>query len=371
MLICVIVQCVAGPRSEGGAGPKAAPCPTIPSRNAIGETIMNDTATQANQAAMRAALATGQKAEVSGRLKDILCLEDFEEPARRHLPRPIFGYISGGVESNASLNGNRAAFDEYHFMPRVLVNTRTRTQKTTLLGRTYDLPFGFPPMGGTALAAFEGDLVLAKVASGLNIPYDPERRVADEARKVETGRAHGVVPGVSAGRRGHHHPARRSCAGRGIRYARAHGRRAGRGQSREQREKRLQLAAETDAAACVGLHDPPGLDFGTFPAHGHEARHAAPREHGLRAHSDLSATSSARALSRRLVLGASRAHATIWKGKLVIKGVLATRGRAHCAGERRRWNPRFEPRRTPARRHGRVVARAARVRSPKRETWPS
>jgi L-lactate dehydrogenase (cytochrome) len=103
-------------------------------------------------------------------LRHLLSLEDFEEPARRYLPRPIFGYISGGVETNASLRGNRAAFEEYNFMPRVLVSTRTRNQKTTLLGRTYDMPFGFPPMGGTALAAFEGDLVLAKVAADLNIP---------------------------------------------------------------------------------------------------------------------------------------------------------------------------------------------------------
>ncbi|MGZ8231905.1 MAG: alpha-hydroxy acid oxidase [Burkholderiales bacterium] len=103
-------------------------------------------------------------------LRDMLSLEDFEEPARRCLPRPIYGYISGGSETNASLRGNRAAFDEYNFVPRVLVNTRARSQKTTLLGRTYDLPFGFPPMGGTSLAAFEGDLVLAKVASDLNIP---------------------------------------------------------------------------------------------------------------------------------------------------------------------------------------------------------
>ncbi|MGZ8212853.1 MAG: alpha-hydroxy acid oxidase, partial [Burkholderiales bacterium] len=103
-------------------------------------------------------------------LRHMLSLEDFEEPARRCLPRPIYGYISGGSETNASLRGNRAAFDEYNFVPRVLVNTRARSQKTTLLGRTYDLPFGFPPMGGTSLAAFEGDLVLAKVASDLNIP---------------------------------------------------------------------------------------------------------------------------------------------------------------------------------------------------------
>jgi L-lactate dehydrogenase (cytochrome) len=108
---------------------------------------MNDTATQANQAAIRAAIATGQRTDVAGKFPDILSLEDFEEPARAYLPRPIFGYISGAVETNASLAGNRSAFSEYDFLPRVLVNTRARNQKTTLFGRTYDLPFGFPADG--------------------------------------------------------------------------------------------------------------------------------------------------------------------------------------------------------------------------------
>lgn len=103
-------------------------------------------------------------------LKRMLSLEDFEAEARAMLPRPIFGYVSGGSETNASLRGNRAAFDEYSFMPRVLVSTRGRTQKTTLLGRTYDMPFGFAPMGGTSLAAYEGDTLFARVAADLNVP---------------------------------------------------------------------------------------------------------------------------------------------------------------------------------------------------------
>ena len=104
------------------------------------------------------------------RLRDMLCLEDFEPAARSFLPRPIFGYISGGVETDASLRANRTAFDEYHFVPRILVDTRGRNQKRELLGKTYDLPFGFPPMGGTMLAAYDGDAVLARVAGNLNIP---------------------------------------------------------------------------------------------------------------------------------------------------------------------------------------------------------
>ena len=128
---------------------------------------MSETATQ-TQIALPDKVVTQPARATPRRLKDILCLEDFESPARRHLPRPIFGYISGGVETNASLMGNRAAFGEWEFLPRILCNTRARHQKTTLFGRTYDLPFGFPPMGGTSLAAYRGDSVLARVAAELN-----------------------------------------------------------------------------------------------------------------------------------------------------------------------------------------------------------
>lgn len=129
---------------------------------------MSKPVTQTNSAVIPPVVATRQESPTPSRLKNILCLDDFEAPARRFLPRPIFGYISGGVETNASLDCNRSAFSEFEFMPRVLVNTKARTQKTTLFGRTYDLPFGFPPMGSTALAAYRGDHVLAKVAAELN-----------------------------------------------------------------------------------------------------------------------------------------------------------------------------------------------------------
>ena len=103
-------------------------------------------------------------------LRRILSLEDLEAEARKVLPRPIFGYVSGGSEGNQSLRGNRAAFDDLAFVPRVLMDVRARSQKKTLFGRTYNMPFGFSPMGGTSVGAYQGDLTLAKVASEFNIP---------------------------------------------------------------------------------------------------------------------------------------------------------------------------------------------------------
>ncbi|MGO7522661.1 alpha-hydroxy-acid oxidizing protein, partial [Rhizobium brockwellii] len=42
--------------------------------------------------------------------RDVLCLDDLEIKARRHLPKPLFGNISGATETNASLRQNAEAF---------------------------------------------------------------------------------------------------------------------------------------------------------------------------------------------------------------------------------------------------------------------
>jgi L-lactate dehydrogenase (cytochrome) len=103
-------------------------------------------------------------------LRTMLALDDFEDAARRRIPRPIFGYASGGAETNASLRANRAVWDELAFVPKALVDVSRRTQKSTLFGRVYDAPFGIAPMGGTTMAAYQGDLVLARAAAKANIP---------------------------------------------------------------------------------------------------------------------------------------------------------------------------------------------------------
>jgi L-lactate dehydrogenase (cytochrome) len=104
------------------------------------------------------------------RLRSVLCLDDFEVEARKFLPRPIFGYIAGAAETNASLHENRASFQDYHFRPNVMVNVSKRSTTVTLFGKTYASPFGIAPMGLSALSAYRGDIVLAKAADRAQIP---------------------------------------------------------------------------------------------------------------------------------------------------------------------------------------------------------
>ena len=106
----------------------------------------------------------------SQHLRHLLSLDDFERAAAAHLPRPLFGYISGAAEDNLSLRSNRAAFDAYRFVPRVLVDVSGRSTERALFGHASAAPFGIAPLGMSALTAYRGDVVLARAAALANVP---------------------------------------------------------------------------------------------------------------------------------------------------------------------------------------------------------
>ncbi len=125
---------------------------------------------------------------VPPRLRKVLSLNDFEALAKAFLPRPIFGYLSGGVEDNWTRERNREAFSKYMLMPSVLVDVSGRQVKAELLGSSYTAPFGIAPMGICALSCFDGDVEMAKAAEMSGIPFvlsgaslTPLERIAEVA----------------------------------------------------------------------------------------------------------------------------------------------------------------------------------------------
>ena len=104
-------------------------------------------------------------------VRKMLSLADFEDAARRRLPRPLFGYVSGATEDGRSLAANSAAYAQFDLVPRVLVDVANRDQTTNLLGRSYRHPFGIAPMGMSALIAYDGDVTLARQAAEAGIPF--------------------------------------------------------------------------------------------------------------------------------------------------------------------------------------------------------
>ncbi len=103
-------------------------------------------------------------------LADVLSLADFDRVAKSYLPRMVYGYIDGAVETGAGKSAAARAYEQWAFVPQTLNDVSCRQQERTLLGRRYAAPFGIPPLGGAAIAAYRGDLVLARAASAANLP---------------------------------------------------------------------------------------------------------------------------------------------------------------------------------------------------------
>src|SRR5210317_31564 len=103
-------------------------------------------------------------------LNKVFALEDLEYYAMRHLPRPVFGYISGGSERNQTLDINSHDLQKIKFIPNILRDVSERSITTSLFGNKWNAPFGISPMGVSALAAYRGDIVLAEAARNMNIP---------------------------------------------------------------------------------------------------------------------------------------------------------------------------------------------------------
>lgn len=104
-------------------------------------------------------------------MRKVLDLDGFERLARDRLPRAVFDYVAHGSETETALRTNRAAFDDWRMISRVLVGVSDRSQEVMLLGRRYASPFGISPMGGSALVAYDGHNVLARAAAAARIPF--------------------------------------------------------------------------------------------------------------------------------------------------------------------------------------------------------
>jgi isopentenyl diphosphate isomerase/L-lactate dehydrogenase-like FMN-dependent dehydrogenase len=101
----------------------------------------------------------------------ILSVLEMRDRARRRLPRFIFDFIDGGAAEEEAVRANRASFEACRMMPRVLTGNHGRILSTTLLGQTFDAPFGVTPMGIGNVAWPGTDTALITAARAANIPY--------------------------------------------------------------------------------------------------------------------------------------------------------------------------------------------------------
>lgn len=93
-----------------------------------------------------------------------------EEAARAVLADGPFGYVAGGAGSGATMRANRAAFDRFRLVPRMLRDTTVRDWSTTLLGTAMPAPLLLAPVGVLSILHAEGELAVARAAAALGVP---------------------------------------------------------------------------------------------------------------------------------------------------------------------------------------------------------
>ncbi|HAA13121.1 MAG TPA: lactate 2-monooxygenase [Cytophagales bacterium] len=97
--------------------------------------------------------------------------EALEKAAKDRLSLEAYAYIAGGAGVERTMHNNRAAFDAWQVVPRMLRNVAERDLSIQLLGRKYSSPFLLAPIGVLEMAHKEADLAVARAAAKHQIPY--------------------------------------------------------------------------------------------------------------------------------------------------------------------------------------------------------
>ena len=105
------------------------------------------------------------------RVKDCYNFEDFRKLAKSKLPAPIFHYIDGGADDEATLKRNTNAFNDCDLVPSILTSVGEPDLKTEIFGRKIDMPIFLSPTAMQSLYHPDGDKASARAAEKFNTMY--------------------------------------------------------------------------------------------------------------------------------------------------------------------------------------------------------
>lgn len=98
-------------------------------------------------------------------------IEDLREKARKRIPGFAFDYLDGGCNAEVCLQKNISDISEVELLPRYLDSYTEANMTTELFGKVYSAPFGIAPIGLQGLMWPNSPEILAKAAHEHNIPF--------------------------------------------------------------------------------------------------------------------------------------------------------------------------------------------------------
>jgi L-lactate dehydrogenase (cytochrome) len=104
-------------------------------------------------------------------LKNVTCIEDLREMARRRVPRAYFQYADNGSYSQSTLRANRAGLEEIRLRQRVGIDVAQRDLSTTIAGEPAALPIVLAPIGLCGLNIGDGEILACRAAHAAGIQF--------------------------------------------------------------------------------------------------------------------------------------------------------------------------------------------------------
>jgi L-lactate dehydrogenase (cytochrome) len=104
-------------------------------------------------------------------MKNITCIEDLRQVAKRRVPRAFFEYADCGSYAEETLRANRTDLEKLKLRQRVFVDVDKRDLKTTLLGERMALPIVLAPTGLTGMQHADGEILACRAAHAAGIQF--------------------------------------------------------------------------------------------------------------------------------------------------------------------------------------------------------
>jgi L-lactate dehydrogenase (cytochrome) len=99
------------------------------------------------------------------RVEQCFNFHDFRALARRRLPGPIFDYIDGGADDEATLRRNTSSFEDCDLVPNVLRGVRDIDLSVTVMGQKLAMPFYCSPTALQRLFHYDGERAVGAAAA--------------------------------------------------------------------------------------------------------------------------------------------------------------------------------------------------------------
>src|SRR3989449_5621502 len=155
----------AGPRGPRHYADLHAPRPGLPAHRA--QAIPSPRMSGPGPERQRAIFLDG----VRGRAPRVpVSFERLQARARAVMSREGFAYVAGGAGAELTLRANRAAFERWAIVPRVLRDVSVRDPSIELFGDRLPAPIVLAPVGVLEMAHREADAAVARAAARAAVP---------------------------------------------------------------------------------------------------------------------------------------------------------------------------------------------------------